>query len=584
MTTRPSHATTDLRHRARDEGSALLLVVGVMSTLFVLVSVALGYATQTQGVVQKSRYFNQSLAAAQAGVDDYLARLNQDDNYWRTTDCTNVAMKRAYTSSAPCGWGASTATGWVTVPGSAGQTYEASFHYDAVTTNTPVNGVIELTVTGRAGDSRRTVRVLLRRDGFGEFLYFTIYETIDPANDAVYSSATQAADKCTHYFWEPTSVSSKPRDTNYCRDIQFAPGDVINGPVHSNDTLLIAGGATFRGTVTTSDPKCNPGTGPAKPATQCYRATGTGSPTFQRGIGWRKTQTPQDSTSDLQQYVTPGRTNNLGCLYTGPTRIRFLPSTVGSTPRMTVWSRWSAASTLNPGCGTATDLRSGSGATINVPDNKLILVQDVPTGTSAPADQPIATNGACTAGSIGDGLPVSNDENRLLGEYNCRYGTVYAEGPLRGRTTIAADNSIVVTGDLTYAGGQNGTDALGLIAENSVQVYHPVKKSSTGVWSDLPSANTSSVSVNASILALRHSFGVQYYQYGSNLGTLSVYGSIAQVFRGAVGTSTGSGAATGYLKDYNYDSRLKYSPPPYMLDPVQSSWGQKSFGEIQAAY
>ena len=36
------------------------------------------------------------------------------------------------------------------------------------------------------------------------------------------------------------------------RDIRFAPGDVINGPLHSNDTLLICE-ATFNGRVTTSN-------------------------------------------------------------------------------------------------------------------------------------------------------------------------------------------------------------------------------------------------------------------------------------------------------------------------------------------
>jgi len=29
---------------------------------------------------------------------------------------------------------------------------------------------------------------------------------------------------------------------------------------------------------------------------------------------------------------------------------------------------------------------------------------------------------------------------------------------------------------------------------------------------------------------------------------------------------------TGYLKNYNYDSALKYHQPPYFLDPVQASW------------
>jgi hypothetical protein len=29
---------------------------------------------------------------------------------------------------------------------------------------------------------------------------------------------------------------------------------------------------------------------------------------------------------------------------------------------------------------------------------------------------------------------------------------------------------------------------------------------------------------------------------------------------------------TGYLKGYSYDTRLRYSPPPYFLDPINSQW------------
>ena len=52
------------------------------------------------------------------------------------------------------------------------------------------------------------------------------------------------------------------------------------------------------------------------------------------------------------------------------------------------------------------------------------------------------------------------------------------------------------------------------------------------------------------------------------MGTLTVNGAIAQKFRGAVGTTGG----TGYIKDYNYDDRLRYQEPPHFFDPVQSAW------------
>ena len=49
-------------------------------------------------------------------------------------------------------------------------------------------------------------------------------------------------------------------------------------------------------------------------------------------------------------------------------------------------------------------------------------------------------------------------------------------------------------------------------------------------------------------------------------------GVIAQQHRGVGRASGGGTRRTGYIKNYNYDERLKYRSPPYFLDPVQASW------------
>ena len=71
------------------------------------------------------------------------------------------------------------------------------------------------------------------------------------------------------------------------------------------------------------------------------------------------------------------------------------------------------------------------------------------------------------------------------------------------------------------------------------------------------------------MLAIQHSFIVDHYDCGIQLGDLIINGAIAQKFRGAVGTTGG----TGYLKAYNYDQRLSYFSPPFFLEPVEASWG-----------
>lgn len=578
------------RTRPRDErGSALVIVIGAMTVLSLVVGVALTHAVRGLEHSTHARDWKQALAAAEAGVDDYLARLNRNDQYWQNADCSNVAMKGARTTGgSACGWTTGTAPGWLTVPGSTG----AEFHYDVTTTSTYVDGTVDLTSTGRAGGVTRSIQVALRRGGFGEFLYYTVYETTDPADERTYgvNNAT-ALDKCAHYYWEPTSATSKPRDTSYCSDIQFASADVINGPMHSNDAILIGGSAKFLGTTTTSWPACQPVGGVPRPATSCYRRTTTSvTPTFSKGIAYRSEIELPTTLGDLRTYVD-GSQPNPGCLYTGPTRIVFNPTSGTATPTMKVWSPYSKD--LNAGCGTTTALRSTAGATVTVPQNKLVMVQNLPSGWS-PAP---SSSGACADGAIG-GYPQSEDYAQTLAEASCRYGTVYLEGQLKGRLTISADNNIVVTDNITYAGGTTGTDALGLIASNNVKIYHPVARTCTTYdkygrctkYSDYENiadpdgATLTNVEVDASILTLQHSFTVTSYQYGDPLGKLKVFGSIAQRYRGPVGTGSATTRSSGYAKDYNYDTRLRYAPPPYFLDPVKASWGQKTFGEVTPAY
>ena len=73
--------------------------------------------------------------------------------------------------------------------------------------------------------------------------------------------------------------------------------------------------------------------------------------------------------------------------------------------------------------------------------------------------------------------------------------------------------------------------------------------------------------IDAAILSTAHSFIVDNYACGKHLGELTVWGAIAQFWRGPVGTGSNS---TGYTKNYNYDERFKYLQPPDFLTPSSS--------------
>ena len=117
---------------------------------------------------------------------------------------------------------------------------------------------------------------------------------------------------------------------------------------------------------------------------------------------------------------------------------------------------------------------------------------------------------------------------------------------------------------------------MGLIANNFVRVYHQVNRDSdgncNGNYSTRPS-EMGNVTIEAAILSLRHSFMVDNYDCGNDLGTLTVTGAIAQKYRGPVGTGSGGSVDTGYLKNYTYDDRLRYRSPPFFLQPGRRRLG-----------
>ena len=98
------------------------------------------------------------------------------------------------------------------------------------------SGTFRIRATGRAGDVTRTVVTTLRRRSFLDFIYFTDYETRDPAQYPDPDDAAWAAVNC-----------AKPRASrpSGCVPIQFGAADEINGPLHTNDDLLTCGGVKF---------------------------------------------------------------------------------------------------------------------------------------------------------------------------------------------------------------------------------------------------------------------------------------------------------------------------------------------------
>jgi hypothetical protein len=422
-----------------------------------------------------------------------------------------------------------------------------TFRYAPNTATTGSTGTIYLTSSGQSRNVIRTVKVGIRRQGFLDFLYLTDYEIVDPALSGDPGS-------CKFRSWEanPAGVNGFGPDPQHCTIVYWTDSAQLNGPVHTNDGLYVCGSPHFNGPTDTY--YNSPASQSVLNATQ-FAGNGAvlnplncaNSPVFAvtappPPIGGPDLPFPPANGALRTQ--ADKSVGGAGCLYTGPTTI--VLHNTGNVGFMDVTSPATHPlnnNTVNGSCG--------PGNNLSLPSNGVVYVQSVPSSSGDPNYSP-CTGAACN-------------------------GDASVSGTLAGQLTIGAQNDIIIKGNLLYHQYPTGTDVLGLIANNDVDIYHPV--TSGGV--NNPGSLTDPT-VDAAILALDHSFFVQNWNKGAPLGNLTINGVITQEFRGAVGTFQGTPPViqTGYNKNYTYDTRLKYLSPPYFLSPTQSAWQRISYAEI----
>lgn len=538
-----------------DRGVALILVVGVSSLLSLLVLTSLTFARNSTDQSHLGQDDQGAIAAAQAGLDDYLYRLNLDDEYVFFDDANPDPNNPAFNA-------------WVPVPG--GQS-EARFTYDVDISSLGQTGTITVIASGEYRRVVRSVRANIRRDSFLEFLYVTDLETLDPDAYSVLSvrpnggacphstcltgnaAVTWARNNCTSYRYQ----RERPDGTNQCREIFWITGDENDGPFHTNDRFRVSGTPAWTETVTSSSP--------IPPFW-----TGTGSPQFRGSPPDFRTvrQLPPDNREIRVQ--ADHTINNEGCLFTGPTRIQLQ----GAQLRVT--SPFST--TTGPTCGSYSATNPTN--TIPIPGNGVVYVQNRATAcTNHPLGLPWTAPSA-----FGGNVAQRTDDN----SYNCRDGDVFLDGTLDGRLTIASENNITVVNDVVRQDrGADSDDMLGLIANNFVQVYHPVdvgtnRNLPTGPF--FPERTLQNPTVEAAILSVTHSWMVPYWYVGTPLGDVTVVGAIAQKFRGPVGSfnsnTTPPQPVSGYNKAYEYDRRFRFLNPPHFINPVAAEWRIRQFTEL----
>jgi Tfp pilus assembly protein PilX len=545
-----------LRLLREEDGYSLLAVIAAIGFSTILVSVAVAATNHDQTFLRHDIDQKRAYAAAQSGVADYTYHLNTDSGYWAR--CTNVPTPNAVNLNMN-----GSPTNLRTVPGTTDGSRYGIELLQATTSpngaqcdsqnpnatmleaNPPNAGTFRIRSTGYSGTARVSIVATYKQATFLDYVYFTQLETSDPVTYGFANPSTAldgAYSQCTKFRRDGRESVNIPGTSQKCDQIVFVDADRINGPVHTNDDLRMCGSPVFgRNGADTTEVS-------APPVGWAHGNNCTASPIFRGPLATRApVLTPPSTNSSLKAIAGPAYT------YTGQTKIVLSGNNMTITPN--------GGGTIGP---------------VAVPSDGVVYVQ----------------NGAGCSNSYS---PFTVTYPPTSGCGNAIVDT--GGGSYSGQLTIAAENDVIIDGNIIH--NSSSADLLGLIANNFIRVKHPVCETNqtpsdpdcaggTGIPGSVTeqvakgdcdadndgnragngNGSNSNLRIDAALLAIDHSFIVDHYDCGTSLGNLTVNGAISQKFRGAVGTTGG----TGYIKDYNYDDRLRFQEPPHFFDPTQSAW------------
>jgi type II secretory pathway pseudopilin PulG len=505
------------QRRARGEdGFTMIFVVMVLFVGSLLVGGALAAATEdihltSVDTSQKKAYF-----AALAGIDTYKYQLNANPNYWLTCPGVNKVTVPGTTDESYT---------YKTLPSTGHAKCESGKQATIVEAASSASGTFRIQSTGVSGGKERSIVATFTHPGFLNYVWLTNYEVEDPA------TFEPQPKNCAHYYEERKAGGWLVE----CPGIDFIPEDKLNGPFHTNDAVSICGvGGTnpVFGRVSTDSIEMNQGHYKATDFASCQNTPNiigkytTEAPTL------LPPESPDAELLEAAEYKFKGRT---------------VIELQSGTPNTMVVTN-----------------NKGVKETKNFPTNGVVYVENETT---------------CPFKYSPFGYDNNYTEDTVCGD-------VYIKGTYTESLTVAAQSDVIIIGNLTTetaAGKPTGSAALGLIADNFVRVYHPVKPCVTECVNNRKECNAevqtaaedprgwgaiTNPTIDAAILSTSHSWVVDNFTCGKNLGTLTVWGSIAQYWRGRVTAGSGGG---GYVKSYNYDERLATLQPPSFLAPTTTS-------------
>lgn len=519
----------------REEGFAMVVAVLVLFICGLIVAATV--AASREDITLTRTYSNQQRAyfAALAGVQAYKYQLSQNSNYWTTCPKT----------SAP-----------VSVPGVSEETYEyktlpskqneekklgceSGKLTSIVESADSASGTFRIEVEGKISNShcgastcKRAIIATFTHPSFLDYVFVSNFELVDPI-----TVGKKSASECEYYYKEREEGKGSG-----CVNFPWIGEDSIEGPFHTNDAADISGEPTF-GRSGHNDP------------IEMDQGYYGGTPKF-NGTGYTKE---------------------------GPV---LLPPETGGELITEAEQKYKGRTVLVLKETTMEVKNGGTTKTVAFPANGVVAVQN---------------------GAKGCSITYTPFFPSYTADTEC--GNVYVSGKYTESLTIIAENDIIINGSITTTGGESGGEptgaaTLGLIADKYVRLYHPLtgecesgevakkceakenpagsaeyeckpstvenaKSTTDTATKELGGALESPV-IDAAILSTKNSWGVDNFACGKSLGKITIWGSIAEDWRGRV-TCCASGG--DYIKAYKWDSRLESDQPPDFLAPsTNSGW------------
>lgn len=366
------------------------------------------------------------------------------------------------------------------------------------------------------------------------------------------------------------------------KEIWFQGGDRIEGKLHSNDRINIAGSPSFYGTVSSAYKNKATGDTSWKAYDKQTKPNFLGSPGYLGGVDrielptFRNITEPNDSKS-LQRIAAGSKefidTNSAQ-------KGVYLPNSSGAVTD----GIWIKGDVRQMNFGT---VAGNSKVFIDQSDSikKETSVYTITDGNTLNLGGNIYNSGTVvevrdTTTNIRTYTHYNDKTNGVIfvdGEIRSLQGNA-SDGGVKGKYTVASNYDINITGNILYntrvndpdcfvveEGYPDIPDTLGLVTEKNIKI--PKKD-----------IFNNSVPNNIEINAIMMALGTSFYYAGfkdENKDTLTVYGSFIQKQRGPVGTFSGN-SKTGYNKDYHFDTRMNINNPKFgeVLPPYFPTTGK----------